>query len=308
MDRKMLVLIMLFIGISYAAENSLGGTGSVHAIINLYSGRTPPQWDLSGDEVSTLRGLLGGLPSAAAVKTPGWGYTYVKNSDPGSGLPYDKLYAFKKTVVLVDGSGVETYYRDTKGISEWLMARGDAHDSDYVRPRRYSLPEGTPSVAVIPSEISYAAGGIDAAFFTVFNEGNAALTGNIISPLFVISETESFNIPPGKGADFPLKFDTSKEGIREGYIEIRTNDPEKGSVKIPVKLSVLPQATSKDPVIKEGAVSSEAIGITQEAGESAGFKQSDQGLGMVYACAAVVAIIAVAGFLVYRHAGNQKIK
>jgi hypothetical protein len=250
--RKIILLMAVFGALnSYAAEPVLitsGGTGVVSAAVNIYSGRSAPTWNLSVDEMSSLKERLKGLPSAGEVKTPVWGYIHIKNSDPKSGLGFDQLYIFKRTIVSVDSSGEKTYYKDANDVWGFLVSRGDANDPYFVPPKRLTLPEGTPAIAVVPSNISVTAdrGATHKSFFTVFNEGKGVLAVQITSPSFVVLESSSFSVPPGKGIDVPLAFDTSAEGVYEAIIEIKSNDPAKSSLNIPVMISLSSQTNTND--------------------------------------------------------------
>jgi len=218
-----------------------GGDMKVTATVNLYSGRAPPVWDMPAGEIEELKTKLSGLPSADKAKIPEWGYVIIENDKPAPAFPYKKIYVFNKLVVAETESGT-TYYKDTAGIMEWLMDLGNKHDPTYVPPPYTSMPPNTARIVVLPASLSGNAqqGAKLEKTLTIFSEGSGPLTGTITPPAFMSMDKKEFSLPAIEGIeDFTFLVDTSKAGELRGEITLKSNDPERSEMKIPVAFTVL---------------------------------------------------------------------
>lgn len=106
------------------------------AMVDIYSGRRNPSWELSEEQIAELRHMV----DAARQSDPprgqpfdGLGYRGVSviNSDLEESLPYriDAISGFV-TIVEQPGSEPDNIHRhaDTAGIEEWILAQAQARD------------------------------------------------------------------------------------------------------------------------------------------------------------------------------------
>jgi hypothetical protein len=277
------VILMCIISLGYSE-----GIPKVVASIEVYSGRGVVQWNMTQAEMSNLAARIQGLPAVQLKRIPTEGYVVIKNYGNPS-FPYSQVYVFTKGMVLAESASSKTSYLDSRGeLLTWLIEIGNRHDPAYVAPKYKTLPQGTPSIAVIPSsfEGSVSQGETLKQKFTVFSEGNAPLKGTIDAPASVVLDRREYSLDAISGIqDFSFSIDTSTPGEKAGSIVIKSNDPSKAELEIPFKINVV-----------------EKQGSGEEATDStlAATNIQKQGLGnyLMY-MGIVVALVLLIGFFMY---------
>jgi hypothetical protein len=217
------------------------GAAKVTASIEVYSGRGTVQWDMTPSELSELAMRIQKLPAVQLKKIPTESYVVIKN-DGDASFPYSQVYVFTKGMVIAQSSSSKNSYLDDKGeLMAWLLDQGNKHDPTYVAPKYKTLPQNTPYIAFTPAsfEETVPQGTPLNLRLTVFSEGNAPLEGVFETPGYVTADKKSFKLPPIEGIeDYTFSIDTTAMGEKIGEITIRSNDPSRGEVKIPVKVTV----------------------------------------------------------------------
>jgi hypothetical protein len=95
--------------------------------LDIFSGRTNPEWTLTDTEATELKTMAAALPVAAASPPPfdGLGYRGIVVRDPVD--PYWSLVAFRDIVWIRTLEGSEVRSDPDAGIERWLLgAAGDA--------------------------------------------------------------------------------------------------------------------------------------------------------------------------------------
>ena len=165
------------------------------------------------------------------TKTPGTTWTDNGNSpvvfDANSDGLLDIVYLISKT----DGSSTRLYRASTTTSSSsqtWPTLKGDFRRSGVYGSDLYG---DDPDLAIDNHNWSYgnvSAGSNPYKDFTITNYGTQTLTGNCQnSAKITIDDTTTFNIAPGASKTFRATFDTSEQGIHEGYVIVANlNDPD----------------------------------------------------------------------------------
>jgi hypothetical protein len=94
----------------------------MRVILEVFSGRPDPSWELTFQEASELARRLHGLTPTTPVPAEGQlGYRGMSlvNTDKVAGLPA-QISVFKGIISLSE-NGVTTYRNDTAGIENWLL-------------------------------------------------------------------------------------------------------------------------------------------------------------------------------------------
>jgi len=231
------MLICLISCICFAAAGQ-----KITAMVNMYSGRAAPQWEMTASEVSELKARIERLPQAQRPsEIPSYRYVVVQNPGRDPALPYYRVYLFDKMVITDDGKA-NKYLLDNEGVMDYMKDLGNRHDPNYQPPKYETLPANTPYIAVIPSsfEETIQQGATLRKTFTIFSEGNAPLQGSIEVPDFVRLDKKEFRLQAIEGVeDFVFSVDTTNPGVKDGVIVIRSNDPSNQELSIPVSLKVV---------------------------------------------------------------------
>lgn len=227
------------------------GNSKVAASIEVYSGRGTVQWDMTPAELSELTARIQNLPSVQLKKIPADSYVSIKNYGDAS-FPYSQVYVFTKGMVITESASVKNSFLDDRGeLMTWLLEQGNKHDPAYVAPKYKTLPDNTPYIAYTPAsfEETVSRGSPLTLRLTVFSEGNAPLEGVFETPEYASADKKSFTLPPIEGiADYTFSIDTAETGEKQGEITLRTNDPSRSNVKIPIKVSITEETlTSEAP-------------------------------------------------------------
>jgi hypothetical protein len=252
-----LVLICLISQAGFAS-----GAAKVAASIEVYSGRGIVQWDMTPQEKSELASRIQKLPAVQLKKIPSEGYVVIRNYGDVS-FPYSQIHVFTKGMVIVESAAYKNSYLDDRGeLMTWLLDQGNKHDPAYVAPKYKTLPQNTPYIAVTPDSFEeIVPQGTELSMrLTIFSEGNAPLEGIIETPEYVAADKKSFKLLPIEGIDdYTFSVDTNVIGEKIGEIIIRTNDPSRSELKIPLKVTV--SGKTSEP---------KAPPVTQPAGKQGG--------------------------------------
>src|SRR5207248_1561861 len=100
------------------------------AILDVFSGRPNPSWELTPQEAQELvKRLTGLVPANRAPAQGGLGYRgfTIANPDKVAGLPA-QIRVFNGVIGLSE-NGRTTYYHDTHNVEDWLigLARQQGH-------------------------------------------------------------------------------------------------------------------------------------------------------------------------------------
>jgi len=263
-----------------AADDAAGVTAS----IEVYSGRGIISWDMTPQERTELVSLIQKLPQVELKKIPSEGYVLIKNHGDTS-FPYTQVYVFTNGIIIAEAGTSKTSYLDQRGVvMNWLLEQGNKHDPLYTPPKYRTLPEGTPYIAYTPESYSEtAAQGTPLQLrLTVFSEGNAPLNGSLEAPEYLQADKNTINLPAIDGIeDYTFSVDTGSAGEKNGEIILRTNDPSRKEIRIPVKVTV-----TKEPAEPAAA-------------ESTGPSEKPNGRTGYLFCLIVLAVLAVVAFAVY---------
>jgi hypothetical protein len=231
------LMLMCLISQTGFADNA----ARVVASIEVYSGRGSVQWDMTPQELSQLSARVHALPTVQIKKIPSEGYVLIKNYGEAS-FPYSQVYVFTKGMVIAESGSSKNSFLDERGqLMAWLLDLGNKHDTSYVAPKAKTLPENTPYIAVIPAsfEATVSQGAPLNLRLTVFSEGNAPLEGAFETSGYISADKKSFNLPSIEGiADYTFSVDTKDTGEKNGEIIIKSNDPSRSELKVPVKVTV----------------------------------------------------------------------
>jgi len=238
MKKTFVLLGLLALSVfSFAAGE---GDMKIYAKVNIYSGRGPIAWEMSGGEIEQLKAKLAGLGSTDEAKLPEWGYVLIENQNPASAFPYKKIYVYNKIIAAETETGMK-YYKDTSGIMEMMADLGNKHDPSYVPPKSQTLPPNTAYIVVIPTSFG---GTVDQGAavkktLTIFSEGSGPLRGTVMAPYFMSVDKSEFELKAVEDIeDFIFSVDTTKAGQLNGEIIVNSNDPENYEIKIPVAFNV----------------------------------------------------------------------
>jgi hypothetical protein len=129
-----LACALLFLG---CAEASLRVDLSNTAVeLDVFSGRPNPRWQLTAAEASELEGRLRGLPETSQAAIPdNLGYRGFHIEDE---IGNDRITITSNGYVVVRRDNRNAFYRDTKGVEEWLLqqARSRGYSELLDRPPR----------------------------------------------------------------------------------------------------------------------------------------------------------------------------
>lgn len=240
MKKKMIIAGLILMCI-FSQTGFAVGAARVSASIEVYSGRGTVKWDMTSSEVSELATRMQKLPAVQVKKIPTEGYVLIKNYGDTK-FPYSQIYIFTRGMVIAEGPSGKNSYLDDKGeLMTWLLDQGNKHDPSYAAPKYKTLPENTPYIVATPVsfEETVQQGTELSLRLTIFSEGNAPLNGAIETPAYVFADKNSFKLPAIEGIeDYVLSVDTKDIGEKSGEIIIRSNDPSRSELKIPVKVTV----------------------------------------------------------------------
>lgn len=99
----------------------------MEVIVNIFSGRPDPKWDLTDDECNKLKDYFETLQELKdAPQTPeGLGYRGMTVRNLESGMPYDEFTVVSGIVVAKQG-GILHYFRDLdQKLEIWLFGTGE---------------------------------------------------------------------------------------------------------------------------------------------------------------------------------------
>jgi len=116
------------------------GEEKIEVVLDIFSGRPNPTWQLSENQVDELKRKLGTFPPAERKAPPGLGYRGVRVVNVGNiaNIP-DRIMAYDGVLGITE-KGTTKYYEDSNKIEEWLLdrAREQGYGEVIERFRQYS--------------------------------------------------------------------------------------------------------------------------------------------------------------------------
>lgn len=112
----------------------------IKAILDIFSGRPNPTWNLSENQIEELKTKIGKFKPAEPKTPPGLGYRGVELVNIGKieNVP-DQIIAYEGVLAITD-KGMTKYYEDANRIEEWLLdqAREQGYGEIIKEFRKYS--------------------------------------------------------------------------------------------------------------------------------------------------------------------------
>ena len=233
-----LLLVMVACPVSIASVNESGVT----ARVDIYSSREAPEWTMDLGEINQLKEKLNNLTVSEVISMPpDRGYIIITNKNKTLDFPYYTVYLYRQKVMVIGFDGNKSFYSDLEGIASWMVELGNEHDPRYVPPKYKSLPPNTSHIEIISKNLM----GVSSQNkklvkrITIFSEGTGELIGAIKVPDFVNANETSFRLAPiESGKDFFFEIDTNSTGNLSGDLIIESNDPENGTIILPMNFQI----------------------------------------------------------------------
>lgn len=111
----------------------------VEVMLDIFSGRPNPRWELSEEQIEELKMKLDALPAGTKKKPPVLGYRGIRvlNVSRIEGLP-ERIKAYNGVLAINERKETD-YYEDVNNIEDWLLnqARKEGYDEAINQFRKY---------------------------------------------------------------------------------------------------------------------------------------------------------------------------